>query len=83
VNQLVAGDLAEYRDSALRLAGDKMLRESLRAQLTAEHLLATLFNTRDYVLRIEDLFQQMIDLQRRGLPPSMLRCRARTGNDSF
>ena len=31
---------------------------------------------RDYLRRIEDLFQQMITLHRNGRPPQMLHCRA-------
>jgi predicted O-linked N-acetylglucosamine transferase (SPINDLY family) len=74
LNQLVASDLAEYRDLVLRLANDKSQRESYRALLTTEHLQATLFNTRDYVLRMENLCEQMITLHCGGRAPQMLRC---------
>jgi protein O-GlcNAc transferase len=72
LNPLVAQSLSEYRNLVRQLIEDKPLRESLRAQLTIEHLRTTLFNTRDYVRRMEYLFQQMIDLHRQGLPPKML-----------
>jgi protein O-GlcNAc transferase len=75
LNQLVTQNLSEYRDLVLQLADDKSRRESLRAHLTSEHLHATLFNTRDYVRRIESLFEQMFNLHRNGRPPQMLCCR--------
>jgi predicted O-linked N-acetylglucosamine transferase (SPINDLY family) len=75
LNELVANDVAEYREHVLRLISDEALRESIRARLNEDHLRSTLFNTQDYVRRIEDLFQQMYDLHRRGLPPRMLQCR--------
>jgi protein O-GlcNAc transferase len=70
--QLVVHNLSDYRSLVLRLIEDTPLRESLRAHLTIEHLHATLFNTRDYVRRMENLFEQMINLHRRGQPPQML-----------
>jgi protein O-GlcNAc transferase len=75
LEELVAYDLAAYRDLVLRLVADKARREALRGRLTTEYLQATLFNTQDYVRRAEDLFQQMYELHRTGLPPAMLRCR--------
>jgi protein O-GlcNAc transferase len=75
LEELVANDLAAYRDHVLRLIAEKALRESIRARLTTEHLRGTLFNTQDYVRRAEDLFQQMYELHRKGQPPRMLRCR--------
>jgi predicted O-linked N-acetylglucosamine transferase (SPINDLY family) len=73
LHELVTHNLAEYADLVIRLAGDHAMRESLRARLATENLRATLFNTRDYVRRVENLFYQMIDLHRQGLPPRMLR----------
>jgi protein O-GlcNAc transferase len=73
LHELVTHNLAEYADLVIRLAGDHAMRESLRARLATEHLRATLFNTRDYVRRVENLFHQMTDLHRQGLPPRMLR----------
>jgi predicted O-linked N-acetylglucosamine transferase (SPINDLY family) len=74
LDELVATDLEEYRNLVLRVVEDKTLRETLRSRLTTEHLRATLFNTHNYVRRAEDLFQQMYDRHREGLPPRMLRC---------
>lgn len=73
-SELLTHDLAVYRDLALRLVDDAEFRRSLGARMTTAHLCATLFNTRDYVRRVEDLFLQMMDRHRRGLPPRMLRC---------
>jgi predicted O-linked N-acetylglucosamine transferase (SPINDLY family) len=75
LDELVASNLQEYGDLVKRLAGNATQRESIRGRLTQEHLRATLFNTNDYVRRMEDLFQQMIELHRQRLPPPVLRCR--------
>lgn len=74
-DELVTHDLAGYRDLALRLIRDVQFRAALRAKMTTAHLEATLFNTRDYVRRVEDLFLQMMERYRQGEPPQMIHCR--------
>jgi protein O-GlcNAc transferase len=75
LSELIANDLDEYRDLAIRLVGDEAYRNSIRNRLITDHLRATLFNTKEYVRRAENLFEQMIDLHRDGQPPRVLCCR--------
>ena len=49
LNELIAKDLVDYRDLALRLIAGETYRNSIRSRLTTEHLSATLFNTKDFV----------------------------------
>jgi protein O-GlcNAc transferase len=73
--ELVTNDLHEYRELSLRLIDDVPLRQAMRDRLTTEQLRSTLFNTPDYVRRLEDLFQQMVGRYRGQLEPQLLRCR--------
>jgi protein O-GlcNAc transferase len=75
LDELITGDLAQYRELALQLIRDPQRRARIRDRLTAEYLRETLFNTRDFVRRTEDLFEQMFARYQSGLPAEMLDCR--------
>ncbi len=69
---LVAGSLAEYEATALRLTGTPRDLAALRDQLARQRPFAPLFDTRRFLGFLEAAFARMHELRRLGLPPQAI-----------
>ncbi len=67
--ELIARDLDEYRDIAIRLAGDRELLSGLRKRLAQSRGTCALFDTPKYVRNLEAAYRTMLEIYRSGGAP--------------
>ncbi len=67
--ELIAGNAADYRKCALRLAGEPAYLQSIRAKLSRNRSTMPLFDTARFCRHIEAAYQQMWERDRRGEDP--------------
>jgi predicted O-linked N-acetylglucosamine transferase (SPINDLY family) len=77
--ELVAGSLAEYEATALRLARQPLELKALRDRLWANRLSCTLFDSTAATRNLEALYMRMVSRWRQGLPPAFLPAEAAAG----
>ncbi len=69
---LIAADLDDYRERAVRLATDPVALAGVRARLAAARTAAPLFDMAARVRELEAAFGAMVERARAGLPPAAL-----------
>ena len=67
--ELIARDLDEYRDLAIRLAGDRELLAGMRRTLARNRDTCALFDTPRYVRNLEAAYRTMLEIHRGGGAP--------------
>lgn len=75
LSELIAEDLASYKQIVVKLAHDPALRHQLRQRLVAAREASALFDSERFTREFEALLQRMIERQAEGLAPAALAAR--------
>jgi predicted O-linked N-acetylglucosamine transferase (SPINDLY family) len=72
MQDLVCGNVADYEERIVQLAGDASARQALRDRLAANRDDCVLFDSRRFTLDIEALYVRMVERHDQGLAPEHL-----------